>query len=86
MAILELRAARGWSVRQASGRFHVSMTTLASWKTRIDEDGPNALLQTTEPVNKFPDLVRYIVRRLKVLCPQLARSRSLRFFAGPGCT
>ena len=49
------------------------MATLASWKARIDEDGPNALLQTTEPVNKFPDLVRYIVRRLKSLCPQLGK-------------
>ncbi len=73
MAIMELRAARGWSARQASGRFHVSMTTLASWKARIDEDGPNALLQTTEPVNKFPDLVRYIVHRLKLLCPRLGK-------------
>ena len=59
MAIMELRAARGWSARQAARRFHVSMTTLASWRARIDEDGPNALLQITEPVNKFPDLVRY---------------------------
>ena len=48
MAILELRAARGWSARQAAGRFHVSMTTLASWKARIDEDGANALLQVRE--------------------------------------
>jgi hypothetical protein len=30
MAILELRAARGWSARQAAERFHVSATTLGS--------------------------------------------------------
>ena len=70
---MELRAAPGWSARQTAKRFHVSMTTLASWKARIDEDGPNALLQIREPVNKFPDLVRYIVRRLKLLCPQLGK-------------
>ncbi len=47
MAILELRASRGWSARQAADRFHVSATTLGSWKARIDEHGPDALLRTT---------------------------------------
>ena len=73
MAILELRAARGWSARQVAERFHVSATTLGSWKARIDEHGPNALLRIIVPVNKFPDLVRYIVRRLKLLCPRLGK-------------
>ena len=63
MAIMELRAARGWSACQAAARFHVTPTTLGSWKARIDERGPNALLWIPVPVNKFPDLVRYIVRR-----------------------
>jgi len=43
MAILELRASRGWSARQAADRFHVSATTLGSWKARIDEHGPKAI-------------------------------------------
>ncbi len=73
MAIMELRAARGWSARQAAARFHVTLTTLGSWKARIDERGPNALLWIPVPVNKFPDLVRYIVRRLKLLCPRLGK-------------
>ena len=73
MAILELRAARGWSARQAADRFHVTATTLGSWKARIDEQGPNALLRIPVPVNKFPDLVRYIGRRLKLLCPRLGK-------------
>ncbi len=45
MAILELRAARGWSARQAAARFHVTPTTLGSWNARIDEHGPDALLR-----------------------------------------
>ena len=73
MAIQELRAARGWSALQAAERFHVTATTLGSWKARIDERGPNALLRISVPVNKFPDLVRYIVRRLKLLCPRLGK-------------
>ena len=72
MAILELRAC-AWSARQAAARFHVTATTLGSWKARIDEHGPNALLRIPVPVNKFPDLVRYIVRRLKLLCPRLGK-------------
>jgi transposase InsO family protein len=73
MAILELRASRGWSARQAAGGFHVTPTTLGSWKARIDEQGPSALLRIPVPVNKFPDPVRYIVRRLKLLCPRLGK-------------
>ena len=42
---------------------------------RINEEGPNSLLRIQEPVNKFPDLVRYIVRRLKVVCPRLGKAK-----------
>ncbi len=49
MAILEIRAARAWSARQAADRFHVAATTLGSWKARIDEHGENALLQIPRP-------------------------------------
>ena len=40
---------------------------------RIDENGPDALLQLREPVNKFPDFVRYIVQRLKILNPAMCK-------------
>jgi transposase InsO family protein len=42
---------------------------------RIDEQGPDALLQLPEPVNRFPDFVRYLVRRLKILCPSMGKVR-----------
>jgi hypothetical protein len=32
-------------------------------------------VQTSEPVNKFPEFVAYLVRRLKVLCPTMGRGR-----------
>ena len=35
--------------------------------------GEEALVRMPEPVNKFPDFVRYVVQRLKVLCPSSAR-------------
>jgi transcriptional regulator with XRE-family HTH domain len=73
MAILELRAARGWSLNQTADAFLVTAATIASWMKRIDEEGPDALVQIREPVNRFPDFVRYAVQRLKTLCPTLGK-------------
>ena len=73
LAILELRAGRGWSLAQAAARFLVSTTTLSTWRRRLDEHGSHALVRLAQPVNKFPDLVHYLVRRLKVLCPAMGK-------------
>jgi transposase InsO family protein len=73
MAILELRAACCWSLEQTARAFQVTATTIASWMKRIDEQGPDALVQLREPVNKLPDFVRYCVQRLKILCPSMGK-------------
>ncbi len=73
MAILELRAARGWSLEQAGDTFLLTAPTVASWMKRVDEQGPDALVQLREPANKFPDFVRYAVQRLKTLCPSMGK-------------
>jgi len=73
MAILELRAARSWSYEQAAREFLLTAETISSWVGRIDEAGATALVQTPQPINKFPDCVRYAVQRLKVLCPSLGK-------------
>lgn len=73
LAILELRAARGWSVVQTAKRFLVSPETIASWCRCLDDE--DALVQRAEPVNRFPAFVRYSVRRLKVLCPTLGSQK-----------
>ncbi len=59
LAILELRAARGWSAAQTAGRSFLTEGTIADCMARLDEDGPSALVQTPEPVNRFPDLVAH---------------------------
>ncbi len=41
----------------------------------VDEEGDGALLATPEPINRFPDFVRHIVIRLKVLCPTMGKKR-----------
>ena len=58
--------------------------TIASWMLRLDEEGEAALVQLAEPVNKFPDLVVYLVRRLKRTCPALGKAMIARMLARAG--
>ena len=84
MRILELKSITGMSNKQAAETFLVSDITIASWNKRIDEGGYNALLQLKHPVNKFPDFVRYIVKRLKVICPELGKKKIAQILARVG--
>ncbi len=58
--------------------------TMRSWLQRVDEAGENALIQITEPVNKFPDFVRYLVKQLKVLLPTMGKARIAQVLARAG--
>jgi transposase InsO family protein len=84
LAILELRAARGWSQAQSADHMLVTPATIASWMGRLDEEGPAALVQMPVPVNRFPDFVAHVVRRLKVLCPAMGKIRIAQFLARAG--
>jgi predicted RNA polymerase sigma factor len=77
MAILEVKVARGWSLEQAAKAFLVTAATIASWMGRVDEQGPAALVQLPEPVNKFPAFVRYLVQRLKTLSRVIMEGKPL---------
>ena len=84
LAILELRAARGWSLAQTGRRLLVTPLTISSWTRRLDDEGPDALVQVREPVNRFPEFVSYLVQRLKVLCPRMGTRRIARVVARAG--
>jgi transcriptional regulator with XRE-family HTH domain len=84
MAILELRAARGWSLAQTARAFLVTDSTIGSWMHRLDEHGPNALVALREPVNKFPEFVHYLVRRLRALCPTMGKVKIAQTLARAG--
>ena len=84
LAILELRAARGWSLAQTARRLLVTPLTVASWNRRLDDEGPDALVRLEEPVNRFPEFVRYLVRRMKTLCPSMGSRRIARVLARAG--
>ena len=75
MRILELKAARSWSRKQTADRFLLTEETIASWNRRIDEEGENALIQTPEPVNKYPAFVAHLVQWLKAHYPSLGKVR-----------
>ena len=84
LAILELKTARGWSLEQTARMFHVTAPTIASWLGRLDEEGPHALVQMRTPVNRFPDFVRYLVQRLKTLCPTMGKVKIAQTLARAG--
>jgi DNA-binding transcriptional regulator YiaG len=65
--ILSIRATTGWSAAQTARRFLVSAATIGSWTGRVDDgDGDaRALVDTREPVNRFPQFVTLLVHQLK---------------------
>ena len=84
MRILKLKAARGWTAAQTARIFLVTEATITSWLDRIDEEGERALVQTTEPVNRFPEFVGYLVRWLKATCPLMGKVRIAQVLARAG--
>jgi transposase InsO family protein len=84
MRILQVKAARGWSLAQAAEAFVIDEQTMRSWLRRVDEEGEGALIRISEPVNKFPDFVRYLVKQLKVLLPTMGKARIAQVLARAG--
>jgi transposase InsO family protein len=64
--------------------FQVTEANVASWGKRLDEQGPKALLQIPQPVNRFPHFVRACVQRLRALCPFLGKAKVAQILARAG--
>jgi transposase InsO family protein len=84
MRILQVRAGRGWSCEQAAQAFMIDEQTMRSWLRRVDEEGEGVLIRISEPVNKFPDFVRYLVKQLRVLLPTMGKTRIAQVLARAG--
>jgi transposase InsO family protein len=84
MRILQLRAARGWTLEKTARVFLVDLHTLQIWMRRLDERGERNLIQTVEPVNRYPDFVRNLVRQLKRLFPKMGCERMAQVLARAG--
>ncbi|MBI2442070.1 MAG: hypothetical protein HYV35_11960, partial [Lentisphaerae bacterium] len=75
MAILALKAARGWNLEQTARAFLVEPATISCWMKRLGKNGEQALVKLPTPVNKYPDFVALVVQQLKVLCPVMGKKR-----------
>jgi putative transposase len=84
MRLLQLRSARGWTLEKTARIFLVDLQTLQIWMRRIDEHGERAIVQTVEPVNRYPDFVRILVRQLKRLFPEMGNERMAQVLARAG--
>ena len=83
MGILELKAVRGWNLAQTAAEFMIEAETAASWLQRLD-DPESSLVRIAEPINKYPQFVRHVVQRLKVLCPLMGKKRIAETLARAG--
>ena len=72
-------------LEQAAKVFLLTADTISSWVRRIDEAGSEALVQTCQPVNKFPDCVATSSSGSRLSAPPWESRRSLKYFAEPGC-
>jgi putative transposase len=84
LAILALKAARGWNNAQTGRAFLLTDVTIASWLKRVDELGSDALVKLPEPINRFPDFVHQAVRQLKCVCPTMGKVRIAQMLARAG--
>lgn len=84
MRILRLRAARGWTIEKTARVFLLDEQTLLEWMGRLVEPGGWPLIQTTEPVNRYPDFVRCLVRQIKILFPTMGSVRMAQTLARAG--
>jgi hypothetical protein len=84
MSILELKAARKWSLEQTANEFSVTAATIASRMKRLEEQGPDSLVQLRLPINRLPEYTRYIVQHLKTLCPAMGKIKIAQTLARAG--
>ncbi len=84
MRIVQLRAARGWTLERTARVFLLDEQTLLQWMGRLDEPGARPLIRTVEPVNRYPDFVRCLVQQLKILFPSMGNVRMAQTLARAG--
>jgi putative transposase len=84
LAILAVRASRGWSASRTARVFLVTPPTIASWMQRRDDEGERALVRPKVPINRLPDFVDVVVQQLRAVCPLLGKVRIAQLLARAG--
>jgi hypothetical protein len=75
----ERLAARHRARAAGARRFLLTAATIAAWMRRLDEQGPDALVQTPTPVNRFDEHVTLLVHQLHQAAPHLGRRGKAEF-------
>ena len=85
MAILQLKAARAWSLEQTARVFQLTAATVASWLKRIDEQGPAPWSSSVS--RSTSSRTSYATRSSDSRCsvPAWARRSSPRHWPAPDC-
>jgi len=68
--ILQIMRLRGWSAKQAAGRFVVHPNTIRSWIKALRNKNRGNRLLGQPPWNKYHEGVRWLVHELRYLCPE----------------
>jgi transposase InsO family protein len=84
MRILQLRAARGWTLETTARVFLIDGQTMLAWMSQLDDPDGRPQIKTVEPVNKYPDFVRCLVQQLKTLYPTMGSMRIAQTLAREG--
>ncbi len=84
LAILTFKAARGWNNRQTADAFKINDQTISSWMKELDKDGNNLLVNTSAPINKYPEFVEYVAQWLKSTYPLYGRKKIAEHFVRAG--
>jgi transposase InsO family protein len=84
LAILLLRAARGWTAAETARRFLVTPVTISQWMRRLNEQGVEALLRVPVPVNRVPEYVQLVTEKLRALLPRMGKVRIAHVLARAG--
>ena len=82
LLILTIKAVRGWNNRQTAKEFMLDENTVADWLKRVDSD--DGIFEVHQPVNKYPDYVKYITQVLKMVVPACGKKTIAEHFARAG--
>ena len=84
LAVLALKAARGWNLKQAAKAFALCPETIARWMSELETYGADSLVQTPEPIDKYPEFVAAIAARMTSVASCLGRRKIAEYFARSG--
>lgn len=84
LSILLYKASRGWNQKKTAHAFGLTEETISSWLHELETCGPETLVRIPVPHNKYPDCLRYLAGKLKVLCPRFGKKAIAEYFFRAG--